>query len=178
MEATCGGILSDSEGRWILCFQHQLGHLNSTTEEIMSLLMGIQVCTQNQFQKVQIYTDSLEAIQLIQQSSDSSHPMRHEITQIRELLFADKEFQMYYASREVLKCVDYLAKEAHSMGMNRIVMTEPHPGCLPLMEAALNSTWVRLCLTGRFVFKFVKLATCTPKTKLVKVYQIYSHYEI
>ncbi|XP_028760097.1 uncharacterized protein LOC114744950 [Neltuma alba] len=127
-QAACDGIIRDENGNWIVGFHKRLGRVPSTTAELLGITTRLQICRQQGFDKVLVYTDSLEAIHLLMTDSGGYHPFRTEITKGRRLIFSDWEIEFRYAPRESIQRVDFLAREAHIVEDMKI-LNEPHPGC-------------------------------------------------
>ncbi|XP_028757805.1 uncharacterized protein LOC114716910 [Neltuma alba] len=128
-QAACGGTIRDENGNWITGFQKRLGRVPSTIAELIGITTGLQICKQQGFDKVLVYTDSLEAIHLLMIDSGGHHPFSTEITEGRRLIFSDWEIELRYAPRESIQCADFLAREAHHIVEDMKILNEPHPGC-------------------------------------------------
>lgn len=64
------------------------------------------------FQKVVAYTDSIEAYQLLMNGTGHNHPLKSEIAATREIIYSEWDFELRHASRETIKCTDFLDKNA------------------------------------------------------------------
>lgn len=132
-QATCGGVIRDTTGNWLLGFQEKLGYIPVTTAELKGIYAGLKLCKAQGYTKVEAYTDSMEAYQLIMQNGNPSHPLRQELNSIRELIYSNWELEIKHCPREAIKCADQLAKEAHDMEADTNILSEPSPSCINIL---------------------------------------------
>ncbi|KAK4278408.1 hypothetical protein QN277_016258 [Acacia crassicarpa] len=88
------------------------------------------------FQQVLLYSDSLDAINIIMRDCCyNDHPLRDIIGDIRDLLFRDWNVKLYYTPRDNIACADYLAREGHVAPPDADVITIPTipTGCLHMV---------------------------------------------
>ncbi|XP_028755086.1 uncharacterized protein LOC114714512 [Neltuma alba] len=102
-QAACGGLVRDAAGRWRIGFQRRLGVLPPTAAELMALLTGLQMCKQQGFSKIEVFTDSIEVLRLIETEGGASHFLQTELTEIRELIYSDWDVSINHAPRKVIQ---------------------------------------------------------------------------
>ncbi|KAI9091923.1 hypothetical protein K1719_027858 [Acacia pycnantha] len=99
-QAAVGGLIRDDTGSWIY-----------------------------KLQKVQAFSDSLEALNILLRDNTSDHPFKAEIEATRQLMYGDWDVVLSHSSRESIECADILAKEAHAVDMQLRVIPQVHPRC-------------------------------------------------
>ncbi|MBA0777006.1 hypothetical protein Gotri_005073 [Gossypium trilobum] len=67
--ATAGGVLLNRKGEWIMGYNSLLGECSMFDIELWGIFDGLTLIQDNQFAKVMIQTDCLEAIKTIQATS-------------------------------------------------------------------------------------------------------------
>ncbi|XP_028771174.1 uncharacterized protein LOC114728430 [Neltuma alba] len=111
--AACGGLIRNSDGDWVVGFQKNIGTCSVTEAELVAIRTGLEVGKLYNHPMVVLYSDSMDALNLIARECVADHPLRTIITDIRELIFAREEIELHHASRDTIRCADYLAKEGH-----------------------------------------------------------------
>lgn len=119
--ATCGGVFQNEQSDWILGFRRELGRATISVVELLTIRTGLEVCNQQKFQKIKLFSDSLEAINLLFRNCryDSSF---NEVTAIRDLIYSNWDLVIKQTPRENLSCADYLAKTAYTVGANTVLL--------------------------------------------------------
>ncbi|KAI9073632.1 hypothetical protein K1719_044397 [Acacia pycnantha] len=88
---------------------------------------------------IHVFSDSLEAINILLRDSGDGHLYRTLLEETWQHLHANWYMKVRHAQREILMCVDKLAREAHS--------DDPHILFLPkVQESAVNQSFGRICL--------------------------------
>ncbi|XP_028797606.1 uncharacterized protein LOC114753106 [Neltuma alba] len=100
----------------------------------MALRTGLQMCKQQGFSRINVFTDSIEAIRLIETEGGANHPLHTEITEIRELIYSDWDISIKYAPRNALQCADLMAKKAQFIDEELVYWMEPPQECLSRLQ--------------------------------------------
>ncbi|KAK4272272.1 hypothetical protein QN277_020854 [Acacia crassicarpa] len=109
-QAACGGVLRNSQGEWLMGYHKTLGLRSIIEAEIYAILLGFQIGLQMNFQRIVIYSDSLDAINILMRDSPPNHPLKDIIGEARDLLFRDWNVELHYTSRDNISCADFMAK--------------------------------------------------------------------
>ncbi|XP_028794039.1 uncharacterized protein LOC114749664 [Neltuma alba] len=129
-----GGLVRDIAVRWRIGFQRRLGFHPPTQAELMALLTGLQMCKQQGFSKIMVFTDSIEAIRLVETEGGANHFLHTEITEIREHIYSDWDISIKYARRSALQCADMMAKKAQVIHEEMIYWQRPPRECLSQLQ--------------------------------------------
>ncbi|KAK4260509.1 hypothetical protein QN277_003609 [Acacia crassicarpa] len=134
LQAACGGVMRDSQGRWLLGFHKNLGLHGVVEAEIYAIWLGLNLANQMGIRKIQIYSDSLDAINAIMRDYHADHPFREIIGKTRDLLYSDWSVELHYTSRRNISCADYLAKQGHDFDADADAFLIPSVsrGCLDM----------------------------------------------
>ncbi|XP_028758316.1 uncharacterized protein LOC114717361 [Neltuma alba] len=131
--AACDGVIRDDQGKWLCGFQQNLGFIPSTTTELQAICIGLQVAKQSGFKKVQLFTDSIQAVQLLMNDHGNFHPIGDVIDRARLLIFSNWDLEISFSHREALKCADLIAEKAHQSNFSNTLLQDPPPECLELL---------------------------------------------
>ncbi|XP_028755169.1 uncharacterized protein LOC114714593 [Neltuma alba] len=88
-QATCGGVVRDHRGKWVIGFTRKLGNYLVVAAEILAIKAGMEVCKSLNIRDFQIHSDSLEAISTLVRDSGINHPFRQEIEETRKLIYEE-----------------------------------------------------------------------------------------
>ena len=142
-QAACGGVIRNSEGSWLIGFCKSLGLHSVIEAELYAILLGLKLGHQMGFRKILLYSDSLDAVNvLMRDSCHEDHPLRAVIREIRDLLFQDWDVTIHYTPRDNIACADYMAKEGHDAPGDTDVLLAPTvpAGCWEMvLRDRLNS---------------------------------------
>lgn len=61
-----GGLLKDHVGLFLFRFHGHVGHTSILQAELLGLLHGLQTCLDKGFRRIICHSDSLQAVQLVQ----------------------------------------------------------------------------------------------------------------
>ncbi|KAF7808046.1 ribonuclease H [Senna tora] len=125
-KAGCGGIIRDNYGNWIKGFVSNLGYASVLSVEIWGIYHGLVTAWNLGFRKVELESDSSQAIKMIQmlrEAGSNLRPLQHKISC---LLASDWEVKATHIPRNANGCADTIAKHslASSIGFN---MLDNHP---------------------------------------------------
>ncbi|XP_028780257.1 uncharacterized protein LOC114736567 [Neltuma alba] len=115
-KATCGGLIRDHRGHWVVGFKQQLGTYPPTMAELMAIKAGLEMCQQQNLRDILVYSDSMEAINTLMRDNGTNHPFRAEVEKTRELLYNLPSVKLLHEKREAVAYADILAREAQRMG--------------------------------------------------------------
>ncbi|KAH1048050.1 hypothetical protein J1N35_038834 [Gossypium stocksii] len=107
--AAIGGYICDHSGGWIIEFCQYLGNYTVTKAELWRVLDRLNLLLERQSDRVSIQTDSIEAVNIIQDvSSENSNSTQ--IRRILQVLNMFKQWKIQHLPREENSIVDSLAK--------------------------------------------------------------------
>ncbi|XP_071901116.1 uncharacterized protein [Coffea arabica] len=131
-----GGVLRDSEGRFLIGYSVCLGVSTSLLAEVLALLAGLRFCHQRGFTQVRVQSDSLVLVGILQCWFQCSWQIRREVFHIWQL--AEDSGHFSHCFRETNTVADILANEGllHPLVQMKIYN---HPCMLPqLARGALR----------------------------------------
>ncbi|KAK4257184.1 hypothetical protein QN277_006806 [Acacia crassicarpa] len=133
-QAACGGVIRNSHGHWLMGFHKSLGQHSPIEAEILAIMVGLTVGHQMGFQRIHLYSDSIEAINILMRDCPTDHPLRDIITDTRDLLFQDCSVQLHYSPRENIFCADFMAKHGHEdqHGPDLVLLPTVPTSCLSM----------------------------------------------
>ncbi|KAL6494930.1 hypothetical protein OROGR_030849 [Orobanche gracilis] len=130
-----GGLLRDSNGAWISGFLGAIGITNNLHAELMGLLHGLQLTWENGYRKFICYSDSMDALSLINRFLPVHHHYSPVVLSIQDLLQRDWEVVLKHTLREGNFCADLLAKMGANSSSNLTIIHVAPPGISPLLLA-------------------------------------------
>lgn len=92
----------NSTGDWLKGFMSNLGNLPITISEVYSIKNGLRLCSSLNIEKAVIYSDSLEAINLIYRGVNTGHPFVEAIYEIQEAICSHDNYRILYTPRDNL----------------------------------------------------------------------------
>ncbi|XP_020978334.1 uncharacterized protein LOC110271646 [Arachis ipaensis] len=113
--AACGGILRDSDGRFIACFSANLNGGTVTTTELLGILLGLELALNIGCSHLIIEADSLVAVKLCLQKEIDLHATRSLVLAIRNRCSRLTSWNIHHQFREANTCADRLAHFGHSL---------------------------------------------------------------
>lgn len=110
-KSSCGGVLHDSEGLWIVGFSLSLGNCSPFEAEEWAIFQSLRMGWDMGFKKIQVESDCQVLVNLINGENDSSYSGSFVFLEIQSLLQYNWSVKISYIPREKNLIVDYLAKE-------------------------------------------------------------------
>ncbi|CAL1392250.1 unnamed protein product [Linum trigynum] len=124
--AMAGGILRDSNDRFLRALSANLGDRSITHAELARIYHNLILAWEMGARKVRLQTDSMTAIAIIQTNRDN-HPHRTMAASIRQLLERDWEVTLEHVFRESNYVADHMATVGHSLSFGVHVVENPGP---------------------------------------------------
>ncbi|KAF7811082.1 cytochrome P450 89A2-like [Senna tora] len=112
---SCGGVIRDNNGSWILGFTRSLGSGSALLAEIWGILLDITKGLDRGFGNIIIESDSLAAVHLVNKECNPDHPLRDIITKIHRLMSQAQNVKVVHVYREANRLANALASYASSM---------------------------------------------------------------
>ncbi|KAF7833600.1 hypothetical protein G2W53_015933 [Senna tora] len=131
---SCGGVLRDSDGRWITGFVRRMGKGNSLTAEMWAIYSSLQIAWDNRLKDIIIETDSLLAITLIKDGVDRFHPLKPLVSAICNLADRIGNINFTHSFREGNRVANALASSGHCMDFGLYSLDIPPSSCILLVE--------------------------------------------
>lgn len=119
-----GGILRDHVGSYIFGFFGHSGHTKILHAELLGLLHGLQACWEEGFRRVIVYSDSLLAVQLVNDGVQAHHHYANEVHPIQDLLANDWYCSIRHTLREGNQYANFFAKRG-ALLHDRFTMVRP-----------------------------------------------------
>ncbi|XP_054778428.1 uncharacterized protein LOC129286497 [Prosopis cineraria] len=116
--ATCGGVIQNSQGEWIKGFHKELGHMSAVTAGIHAIRLGLEVFKCLGFTRVKLYSDSLESINMLTRDGGVDNRFRDVLEETRNIMSS----YIHQAYRQGIRVANLLARNAHGMGENLMVV--------------------------------------------------------
>ncbi|XP_028770678.1 uncharacterized protein LOC114728031 [Neltuma alba] len=128
-QATCDGVIRDATGEWIMGFEKALGAYPVSTAEILAIKTGLEVCKGLHISDIHVYSDSLEAINMLIKDSRTNHPFKEEIEETRKLLYEEWNVIISHANRENIHCADSMTRTVQVASQDVILYPEIPAWC-------------------------------------------------
>ncbi|XP_054777328.1 uncharacterized protein LOC129285605 [Prosopis cineraria] len=87
--AACGGLIRDDKGNWIKNFSKNLGYQPKIAAEHLGIMEGLNLCWNAKLTRVNVYSNFVEALSLIDCNFIDSHPLSAIITNIKNIIMQD-----------------------------------------------------------------------------------------
>ncbi|KAL4281343.1 hypothetical protein GQ457_03G023890 [Hibiscus cannabinus] len=134
--AAIGGVIRDEHGNWIVRFTRPVGRCSVLLAELWALHNMLARAWSFGFRRVVIKTDCLEAIQILQRSSNSLSV----VASIRLWIVQNWELVVCYSSRICNLLADKLAAWGRLNSQDVLTLPSPPSSLLAVVEADKNST--------------------------------------
>lgn len=124
-ESSCAGWIADAEGNWSKGYIHKLNHVPPTIAELMAIVHGLHLCWRANYRKVEVYTDSVGAMDLLLRGCKADYPFRQQVDEARNLCMRNWDVLVRHTHRENNTLADRMAKAGHSMVGTVLFFEEP-----------------------------------------------------
>ncbi|XP_028778911.1 uncharacterized protein LOC114735389 [Neltuma alba] len=133
--AACGGLIRNSERDWLMGFRKGLGCSSITETKLEAIRTGLEleVAKQLGYAKIMVYSDSLEACDLIMRMCAADNPLQPVINDTRDLVFRKGEVTLHHTSRTIIECADFLAKIGHGDYTDIVLVPKAPTKCLAIL---------------------------------------------
>ncbi|GAU41583.1 hypothetical protein TSUD_271920 [Trifolium subterraneum] len=132
--AGCGGLLRDSNGRWLTGYSRKIGTCDSLSAEMWGMYLGMQLAWRNGFHHLQVESDSKILVDMIMGNVKINGKPPILVCRIQELLKLNWQVQFKHIWREGNRSADWLANFSFSLNSFQIhVMETPPSGILNLL---------------------------------------------
>ena len=112
----CGGVMRDWKGEVKGGFLFNVGNGGSFLAELWGILMGLRWSWDYGARCLVLETDCLEAVQILEDLSESDFANSSIIREIKSMLNRDWDVQITWCNREANKLADLLARQAMEIG--------------------------------------------------------------
>lgn len=100
--AACGGLIRNYKGEWIVGFHRDLGACSITEVELLAIKTGLHLAVSRGHSRIVVYSDSLDAMNLLMRECTTSHPLHQLVESTRELIYSSGLVELKSARREVI----------------------------------------------------------------------------
>ncbi|KAI8554787.1 hypothetical protein RHMOL_Rhmol05G0124000 [Rhododendron molle] len=121
--AGLGGIIRDTNGTWVLGFYGKMIAESSTEAEIWSIYRGLTIILEKGLANVDIESDSLIAVNIINAGTPGNHPQSIIINDAKMLLQQTKS-KLTHIYRTANQCADHLARMGAEQNDNLVVLDQ------------------------------------------------------
>nr|GMD40682.1 putative RNA-directed DNA polymerase [Ipomoea batatas] len=135
--ASCGGLLRDVNGNWLLGFKAKVGHCSIEEAEAWSILKGLKTIWNHGYRKVIIESDAKRVVDWINASEYEKSPtgmVANIINECRKWLRMNWQIQLNYVFREQNKVADALARMALKSTNDWMFLPQPESELLGLLN--------------------------------------------
>ncbi|CAL1359363.1 unnamed protein product [Linum trigynum] len=147
--AGAGGILRNSEGRWIGGFVCSLGSCSAILAELWGIYHGLGVAWQQGSRALILETDSQMALQLIDKRTDPLHPHSTLLGAIRRRIARDWVVKLAHTYREGNRAADWLSKHSLVYPYGKLELTTPPQGIQHIIrDDCRGTTFTRSIVTA------------------------------
>jgi ribonuclease HI len=139
-----GGLMRNHNIEFISRFYGTTSIKSILFAEIMVVLHGLTICSENGYRKINCLSDSLHAVNLIRSGVSHHHRFANKILSIRLFITRDWEVVLSYTLREGNSCADVLAKMGAITNTPLVVTSTPSRTLAkPLFEDANGVIFTR-----------------------------------
>lgn len=131
--AGCGGVCRDHHGNWVFGFSRNLGSSNVLWTELWAIFTMVTLAWDRGWRRIMVESDSLVAVNLINEGCAILHPYASLVNQIRVFLARDWNVVCVHILREANQVADCLANESHVLSLGLHCSETPPPSCLNLL---------------------------------------------
>ncbi|XP_045831621.1 uncharacterized protein LOC123923015 [Trifolium pratense] len=130
-QAACGGIIRNHNGNFVKGFMCKLGSGNALFAELKGILLGLQIMREMQLTNVILETDSIHAINMIQNRHTSIFHLQPLLQEIINLInLSGSTIRINHIHREANTCADALALRGHQADFS--------PSMLDVISPSIN----------------------------------------
>ncbi|MBA0874014.1 hypothetical protein Goshw_010368, partial [Gossypium schwendimanii] len=122
--AAAGGYVCDHNGGWIIGFCRYLGNCTVTEAELWGILNRLNLLLERRLEKVSIQTNSIEAVNIIQDGSsgNSNSTLLKRLLQVLKMV---KQWKIQHIPREENSIADSLAKSICTRSLGLRLFEDP-----------------------------------------------------
>ena len=119
------GLMRNYIGRWMGGFSCKLYKVPPTIAELIAMMHGLNLCWQANHRKVNVFSDSTEAINLLLRGCQKDHPFRDVVEEAKSMLLRNWHVCLSHRPRDHNQEADQLAKYGHSLPGGLLYFEEP-----------------------------------------------------
>ncbi|KAL4298891.1 hypothetical protein AHAS_Ahas17G0046200 [Arachis hypogaea] len=143
--AGCGGILRNSEGRWIMGFSRNLGVCSAHLAELWGVYTGLEIAWTMGFRRIWLDCDSSAVVNSVKNPSLKRNSGSVLYYRISELLDRGWQVRIEHVYREANGCADFLANLGAAQEQSLMVWNSPPPGSdLWVLSDITGTSWPRM----------------------------------
>ena len=106
-----GGLIRDSEGRWIRGFSRSIGHATSVMAELWALRDGLKLAVQLGIGCLEVELDAKIIVEMLNNADSANIKFSSLLSDCRFLIARVTQVRVTHVYREVNRCADFLAKK-------------------------------------------------------------------
>ncbi|CAJ2647032.1 unnamed protein product [Trifolium pratense] len=125
--AGCGGLLRDSDGRWLTGYSRKIGTCDALGAEMWGMYLGMQIAWRQGFNNLQVESDSKMLVDMITGKARINGKPPTLVRRIQELLKLNWQVQINHTWREGNRCADWLANFSFSLNSFQIHVMKTRP---------------------------------------------------
>lgn len=124
-KAGFGGLFRDHMGKWLLGYYGKIRSTSSLETELVGIYRGLTIMHEKGYQNVQVESDSMEAVMLVNEGNAIGHP-HQALIQDANVLLRGTYSTLSHIFREANSCADHLARLGAEQ-LEDLVVTEESP---------------------------------------------------
>ncbi|KAK6916420.1 Ribonuclease H domain [Dillenia turbinata] len=145
--AAGGGLIWDSNGKWIAGFTVNIGIASPLSVELRSIKEGLNLVSRLNLSNTLFETDSMDIVNIFNRGTPSSHPLLHTINDCMLLRRSCSSHPFSFIHKEGNQPADLLAKLGHQAPPSLHILYHPPQEIIPLLLADdLSTPFVRKAL--------------------------------
>lgn len=143
--ATTTGVIRNSDGRWLTGCVHSIGQCSVPMAELWGIATGLSIAWEKGYRSVCFETDSLLAVNLINNPIAPHHPLFSLVSKCQDFLNRNWSIRFYHVFRDANSVADVLVSFAFSFPIGITYFDDPSV-CLSsfLSDDILRRTTPRL----------------------------------
>jgi ribonuclease HI len=125
--AGCGGLLRDSDGRWIKGYSRKLGDCDALHAEMWGMYLGLDLAHQQGIKKLHVESDSKVLIDMVTKKKNFNGNIPTLVRRIRQLLQLNWQVHLSHTWREGNRSADWLANFSYTLSSFDVHFLESPP---------------------------------------------------
>ncbi|XP_028776420.1 uncharacterized protein LOC114733180 [Neltuma alba] len=135
----CGGAIRGDGGEWLKGFSVQLERCGVMEAEAWGVLVGLKLCRDMGFEKIEVESDAKQVVDLLVQNKERCRYI-HIFQEIHEMMQGDWQIKINHVFREGNRVADKLAHLSLQIESPRIIWDTPPPEVRSILEEELAGT--------------------------------------
>ncbi|PNX80630.1 receptor-like kinase [Trifolium pratense] len=122
-----GGLLRDSDGRWIKGYSRKIGACDALQSKMWGMYLGLDLARQQGIRQLHVESDSKVLIDMVTKKNKFNGNIPTLVHRIRQLLKLNWQVHLSHTWREEKRSADWLANFSYSLSFFNVHFLESPP---------------------------------------------------